>query len=55
MDYIIRYQKGAKGIKAAVYGRKDKVYVTTWNNTKDGALAEAMQWIGDDYQSITEE
>ena len=55
MDYIIRYRKEAKGIKAEVYGRAGQVYVTTWNDTKDGALAEAMQWIGVDYQSITEE
>jgi hypothetical protein len=55
MDYIIRYRKEAKGIKAEVYGNKGIVYITTRNNTKEGALAEAMQWIGDDYQSITEE
>lgn len=55
MDYIIRYRTDAKGIKAEIYGRAGRVYVTTRNNSKDGARAEAMQWIGDDYQSINEE
>ena len=55
MDYIIRYRTEAKGIKAEAFTNNAKVYVTTWNNTQEGALAEAIQWIGDDYQSITEE
>lgn len=54
-NYTIRYRKEkGNGIKAVVHNSNGKVYVSTWNNTRAGALTEALRWIGSDYTSIVE-